>query len=72
MAEKIRVIKPDAPELVVEQIVNDKVLLKSDSFLFDIDKFYRDYRKEIAPLASCGTVIFPLEYFKKWAEKNKE
>jgi|APCry1669192010_1035390.scaffolds.fasta_scaffold250808_1 hypothetical protein len=38
----------------------------------DLDKFYRDYRKEIAPLTSCGTVILPSEYFKKWVEKNKE
>jgi hypothetical protein len=63
MVEKIRVVRPNAPNLIVEQVVNSKVFLKSDTFLFDLDKFYKDYRKEIAPLASTGSCITPTEYF---------
>jgi hypothetical protein len=76
MAEKIRVVKDNI--LVKNFGFIDRSELKnnyidtSDTFLFDLDQFYKDYRKEIAPLASCGTVILPSEYFKKWVENNKE
>jgi hypothetical protein len=68
MADKIRIIEKDAKSFGH----NAEYYSEFDTFLFDLDKFYRDYRKEISKSVCEGTVILPSEYFKKWIELNKE
>lgn len=52
----------------------DKIrVVKSDGSIVevDLDKFYKDYRKETFASGSSGSVISPTEFFWKWVEEQK-
>jgi hypothetical protein len=68
MADKIKVIQRD---VVPVSIPNWPELYQSQFVLeFDLDKFYKDYRKATWGLPADAKIPTPTEYFWDWVRDN--